>query len=98
MKPAVGRHNAAQIQRAKEVAAEFGLDMDRRQAEIDALPSKDWKGATVYRLTCHGTRGKGHHDVWVPEPVLWHIGAVHRYRCPYHAADVCRCSTEGQDG
>lgn len=60
-----------------------------RARQIAALPVKDWKGRPVFQIRCHGTRGKGPHDVWVPEGVLWaHIdpfGAA--FCCPYHAGD-----------
>lgn len=51
--------------------------------EIAALPSKDWKGTKVYQLRCCGETGKGPHDVWLPERVLWALISFDRYRCAF---------------
>lgn len=59
-----------------------------REAEIAALPTVTWKGRTLYTIRCHGTSGKGPHDVNVPLAVVWHLINLHRYFCPYHAGDV----------
>lgn len=55
-----------------------------RAAEIAALPSKDWKGLTVYQMRCDGDYGRGPHEVWLPEYLLWGLIDLRRYRCPFH--------------
>ena len=66
--------------------AALGLaDESRRAREIAALPSKLWKGHLVYRIDCRGDFGKGPHEMWVPEGVLWSLIALDVFRCPYHA-------------
>ncbi len=59
-----------------------------RQREIDALPTVDWKGRTLYTLICCGTSGKGSHIVNVPLAMVWHLISLRRYFCPYHAGDA----------
>jgi hypothetical protein len=59
----------------------------RRAAEIAALPTVEWRGRTLYTLRCHGTRGKGPHDVHLPERVLWSLIGLTHFRCVYHAGD-----------
>ena len=85
----VPRHEDAILARSKRFAAEFlGPEgVARRQAEIAALPTVQFKGRTLYTLRCHGTRGKGPHDVNVPESLLWQLIGLTRYRCVYHAGD-----------
>ncbi len=56
----------------------------RRQDEIDALPSKTWKGRTVHALLCQADFGKGPHTLWVPEGLLWALIHFDAFRCPYH--------------
>ena len=56
----------------------------RRAREIAALPSKLWKGKTVFLVTCRGDYGKGNHEVWIPERILWLLVSIDVYRCPYH--------------
>ncbi len=55
-----------------------------RRAAIALVPSKDWRGLTVYRVQCDGDFGRGPHVHWVPEYILWSLIDVTRYRCPYH--------------
>lgn len=59
-----------------------------RQAEIDALPQVIWKGRQLWTVRCHGTSGKGPHDVNLPLAMLWSLIWLHRYFCPYHAGDA----------
>jgi len=59
----------------------------RRASEISALPYKEWKGKVVHRLRCHGVRGKGPHDVWVPQSMLWNLISFENYCCVYHHGD-----------
>jgi hypothetical protein len=78
---------------ADEVIAEAQADLGpartaARQREIDALPTVPWKGRTLYTLRCHGTSGKGPHDVNVPLAMLWHLINLRRFFCVYHAADA----------
>jgi hypothetical protein len=59
-----------------------------RERAIRSLPTKLWKGRPVFQIRCHGTRGKGPHDVWVPEAMLWaSIDPFRRWCCVYHAGD-----------
>jgi hypothetical protein len=60
------------------------LEFARRQAAIEALPTVQWKGRTLYTIRCHGDFGKGPHDVNVPEAILWQLISVNRFLCPYH--------------
>ena len=58
-----------------------------RAAAISALPYKEWRGKVVHQIRCHGTRGKGPHDVWVAQSLLWNLISLDAYRCVYHAGD-----------
>ena len=60
----------------------------RREREIAALPTVQWKGRTLYTLRCQGTSGKGPHDVNVPVLLVWHLMDLRHFFCPYHAGDV----------
>ena len=60
-------------------------DQTVRSYEIQHLPAVEWKGRTLRTITCHGTSGKGHHRVNVPESLLWQLMSVHYFMCPYHA-------------
>lgn len=57
---------------------------EQRRAEIAARPSKIWNGVRVYLARCDGDFGRGPHEVWIPEYILWSLIDVTRYRCPYH--------------
>jgi hypothetical protein len=85
----IPRHEDAILARSKRFALEFlGPEgVERRQREIDALPTVEWKGKTLYTMRCHGTRGKGPHTVHLPESLLWQLIGLTRYRCVYHAGD-----------
>lgn len=55
-----------------------------RAAVIAALPHKAWREHTVYRIQCSGDFGRGPHEVWLPEYILWSLIDLQHYRCPYH--------------
>lgn len=57
----------------------------QRAAAIAALPQKDWRGLPVYQVRCSGDFGRGPHDVWLPEYVLWSLIDLRAYRCPFHS-------------
>lgn len=59
-------------------------EIPARAAAIAAVPSKDWRGRTVYRVECEGPFGNGPHEVWLPERVLWQLIDFRNYRCAYH--------------
>lgn len=81
-----GLHPARQAATAKAAFLELRGPGDAadRAAQIAALPTVDWKGRTLWTLRCHGTTGKGPHDVHVPEAVLWALIDFRAYCCPYH--------------
>lgn len=56
-----------------------------RAVAIAFLPSKDWKGRKVYRLTCEGPFGNGPHEVWKPEWLLWALHSLDHFICPFHS-------------
>lgn len=51
---------------------------------IDALPEVEWKGKLLRTIRCHGTTGRGPHDVNVPESLLWALLDPARYVCAFH--------------
>jgi hypothetical protein len=55
-----------------------------REAEVAALPVVNWKGKPLVTIRCHGTRGKGPHDVNVPRALVWSLIDWRSYVCPYH--------------
>lgn len=57
---------------------------EERRAAIARVESKLWAGVRVYRVRCDGDFGRGPHDHWVPEYILWSLIDVTRYRCPFH--------------
>jgi hypothetical protein len=57
--------------------------LERTEA-IARLPTKLWRGRPVFLIRCHGDYGKGPHDVWLPERVLWALIDFDGYRCPFH--------------
>lgn len=59
-----------------------------RERAIAALPQVMWKGRTLYTLRCHGTSGKGPHDVNVPLLLVWSLIDLDRFYCVYHAGDA----------
>lgn len=65
-----------------------------REAEIARLPTVQWKGRTLYTLRCHGTSGRGPHDVNVPLMLVWHLIDLRSFYCVYHAADCWDVDTK----
>ena len=55
-----------------------------RSREIWSTENKPWKGRRVFRLVCNAQFGKGAHEQWVPEHVLWFLCSMSYYNCPYH--------------
>lgn len=76
------KHN----ERAKRAFIEYCGDVAavQRAAQIATLDSKVWRGQVVYRLTCHADFGKGPHDQFVPEGLLWALIDLRGWRCPFH--------------
>lgn len=52
---------------------------------IRSLPTVNWKGKLLRTIRCHGTTGRGPHDLNVPESLLWALLDPTRYVCPFHA-------------
>jgi hypothetical protein len=76
------RHTA----RAREAFVEFrgeAAALDRAVA-IARLETKVWRGQPVYRLTCQATFGRGPHDQFVPEGLLWALIDLGWWQCPFH--------------
>jgi hypothetical protein len=82
----IGLHEDRACVRSRAVCRELrGPDGEaQRAAEIASLDSKDWRGHTVYRLICRGDYGKGNHECWIPERVLWALISFDAYRCAFH--------------
>ena len=57
---------------------------EQRVREIEALPVVEWKGRTLRTVRCHGTTGKGPHDVHLAESRLWCLMDLRGFRCAYH--------------
>ncbi len=76
------RHTARA--RAAFVAIRGEAEAERRAAAIAALESKDWRGRRVYRLRCRADFGRGPHDQFVPEGLLWALIDLGAWRCPFH--------------
>jgi len=58
-----------------------------RARAIAALPLVEWKGRRLRTLRCHGTSGKGPHDLNVPEALLWALIDLNGWLCPFHVSD-----------
>lgn len=56
-----------------------------REVAIAGLQAVEWRGQTLYRFRCHGTTGKGPHDLNVPLALLWALIDFRAFRCPYHS-------------
>ena len=84
----LGLHPESHAARARAAFALCGFNEKERQTEIAALESKDWKGKKVYKIRCHGTRGKGPHDVWYGEMMLWWLISLRDFVCPFHIGDI----------
>lgn len=76
------RHNARARQAYEAIRG--AASADERAAAIARLDAKDWKGQRVYRLTCHADFGRGPHDQFVPEGLLWSLIDLRAWRCPFH--------------
>lgn len=74
--------------RAAFVQLRGDADAIQRQREIDALPVVMWKGRELRTLRCHGTTGKGPHDVNVPESLLWSLIGLDSFCCVYHPREA----------
>lgn len=74
------------LRRAKEAFIETrGIaGVAQREADIAALPSKDWNGSQVFQVMCEGPFGKGPHVQFVPEYVLWSLIDLRHFMCAYH--------------
>lgn len=82
----VARHPVANALRARAAFVETrGAENEaKRAAEIAALPSKVWKGRTLYALQCHGESGRGPHVQYVHEGLLWALIELNQFICPFH--------------
>jgi hypothetical protein len=82
----LGSHLTARGERAKAQCIELlGPEQaERRRQQIAALPSKLWRGVQVYEVTCHGDFGRGPHQMFVPEYVLWSLIDLRAFVCPFH--------------
>jgi hypothetical protein len=66
-------------------AAAYGDEARATRAAIIArLDHKLWHGRPVFRLICQADFGKGPHDLWVPEGLLWALIDIRHYHCPFH--------------
>ena len=85
-KRTVGLREDVSRGRAKDsFVAILGEDqVAERQRQIDALPTVQWQGRTLYTIRCSGDFGNGPHVVNVPESLLWALMSLEQYRCPYH--------------
>lgn len=68
-----------------------------RAGQITMRPTKTWKSQPLFRLLCHGTRGKGPHECWVPEALLWSLIDFRAFRCPYHLGDEITATRLSQE-
>jgi hypothetical protein len=59
----------------------------KRDTEIEALPIVEWKGRRLRTIRCHGTSGKGPHNLNVDEALPWALMDINRFLCPFHAND-----------
>jgi hypothetical protein len=73
----------------RDVQAQF-LDLRgadgyaKREAEIAALPSIEWKGKTLRTVRCNGTTGRGPHLCNLPLTMCWNLIDLKHYVCVYH--------------
>jgi len=86
---AVGARSPHQARRIIDTRLAFvqmrgAVASEVRAAEIAALPEVTWKGRQLRTVRCHGTTGKGPHDVHVPESLLWVLIDTRWFYCPYH--------------
>lgn len=87
MKPTIPLHEDASLVRARAAYLDIAGPerAAERAAQIASLPTVEWRGRTLRTIRCTGTRGRGPHDMHVPEALLWSLIDLGRYRCPYHA-------------
>lgn len=83
----MGSHQDRRDARAKQafLALRGPADLAVREAQIQSLPHSVWRGHAVYAITCHGSTGKGPHQVNVPLALLFSLIEIEAYRCPFHA-------------
>lgn len=81
-----GTQQEARAGRARQGFRELRTPAEERQREqaIAALPQKEWRGKTVYALTCQARTGRGPHVQWVPEGLLWALIDLNHWCCPHH--------------
>lgn len=85
MKPVFGPREEITSARARGAFEELFPDrVEQRQAEIAALPVVEWKGRTLWTVTCCGDFGRGPHQVHIPESVIWNLMDLRMLRCPFH--------------
>lgn len=86
MPSTVGEHLARREQSARAFFIEVRGEAEAiaLEAEIAALPTVNWKGKPLVTIRCHGTRGKGPHDVNVPRALVWSLAEWRSYVCVYH--------------
>lgn len=82
----IGRHEDRQLAKSRRAFIELCGEAaaPARAAAIAALPMKLWKDHAVYRVRCCGDFGRGPHDVWLPERVLWALAGFDPFLCVYH--------------
>jgi hypothetical protein len=87
VKPSVAQHDDRRVATVRASYLEIAGPerAAERAAEIASLPTVEWRGRTLRTIRCTGTRGRGPHDMHVPESLLWSLIDLGRYRCPYHA-------------
>jgi hypothetical protein len=84
----LGLQEDAALIRTRDAFIEIrGADaVPAREAAIAALESKLWgkRNIRVFRMRCDGDFGRGPHDLFVPERVLWALIDLRHFVCPYH--------------
>lgn len=98
----IGRRSHAdqRIARARAAFREYsnGRSEQQRAAQIAALQTIDWQGRRLYTIRCHGTTGRGPHDVNVPEDMLWALIDIDTFICPFHAYEMLVGKGEKRSG
>lgn len=70
--------------RAAFVETRGADDLPAREAAIAGLSSKVWRGIRVFAVRCEGPFGRGPHEQWVPEYLLWSLIDLNHFLCPFH--------------